>query len=295
MALGVLVVGEVEEFRGQRNKNVDVKIIEQNGNLLRFVVQDIDVAIANSLRRTMIAEVPSMAIEDVIILENPSPIRDEILAHRLGLVPLKTDLESYIQREKCDCNSELGCGKCSAVFTLEVEAKDTSQTVYSGALEPSDPYVIPVSEKIPILKLARNQKIRLEAHARLGRGNEHAKWQPVSVCTMKRLVNITIDQEKCSLCEKCVEACFKHVIVSDNNTLAIVNPENCEDCLLCVDACPEDAISTQDSEDTFMFHIESTGVLPPESIFNYAIDILKAKTREFHSQILNLKIGATSQ
>jgi DNA-directed RNA polymerase subunit D len=273
---------------------VNVKIIEQNGNLLRFVVQDIDIAVANALRRIMIAEVPSMAIEDVVILENPSPIRDETLAHRLGLIPLKTDLESYVQRENCDCHSELGCGKCSAIFTLEAEAKDAAQTVYSGALEPSDPYVIPVSETIPILKLARNQKLRLEAHARLGRGNEHAKWQPVSVCTLKRMVQITIDHDKCSLCEKCADACFKHVIKSNDNTLAIVDPEDCDGCRLCVEACSEDAISLQDSADTFVFHLESTGVLPPKSIFNYAIDILKAKTQEFHSQITNLKVGVTS-
>jgi DNA-directed RNA polymerase subunit D len=274
---------------------VEINILERNDNQLRFIVQDIDVAVANSLRRTMISEVPSMAIEDIIILENPSPIRDEILAHRLGLIPLKTDLESYIQRENCDCHTEFGCGKCSVVFTLEAEATDTPQTVYSGAIESSDPYIIPVSEKIPLLKLARNQKIRLEAYARLGRGNEHAKWQPVSVCTVKRMLKIAIDQDKCTLCNKCVEECFKHVIISNNDTLTIVDPENCDGCNLCVESCPEDAISVQDYENTFIFLIESTGALPPETIFNYAIEIIKAKTHEFHDQISNLKIGVDPQ
>ena len=98
---------------------MDIKIIEEKDNSLRFLLKDVDHAYANALRRAMIAEVPAMAIEDVIMLENTSVLYDEVIAHRLGLIPLKTDLEAYVLPEDCDCKSELGCSKCRASFTLD--------------------------------------------------------------------------------------------------------------------------------------------------------------------------------
>ena len=156
-----------------------------------------------------------MAIEDVVIIENSSIVRDEILAHRLGLIPLRTDLESYVLREKCDCHSELGCGKCGVTLTLEAEAADSSRTVYSKELKSSDPDIIPVSGEIPILKLSHNQRVRLEAYARLGLGTEHAKWQPVSVSTVKSVSKIIINTTKCDACKICVEACYKKILRTD--------------------------------------------------------------------------------
>ena len=74
---------------------MEVLILEKNQRNIRFVLRDVPIFIANALRRIMVAEVPTMAIEDVIIIENSSPIKDEILAHRLGLIPLSTDLDTY--------------------------------------------------------------------------------------------------------------------------------------------------------------------------------------------------------
>jgi DNA-directed RNA polymerase subunit D len=128
------------------------------------------------------SEVPVMAIDDVMILENNSVMYDEILAHRLGLVPVTTD-QTYNLPEDCTCKSELGCEKCRASFSLEIEAQDPVEVVYSSHLKPENPDVKPVSEKIPIVKLTRGQRLKLEAYARLGRGKLHAKWQPVSACT----------------------------------------------------------------------------------------------------------------
>ena len=74
---------------------MDIKIIENSPTSLQFVTK-IALPIANALRRIMMTEVPSMAIEDVVFIENSSPMYDEVLAHRLGLVPLKTDLKTYL-------------------------------------------------------------------------------------------------------------------------------------------------------------------------------------------------------
>lgn len=271
-----------------------VKILERDNNRLRFLAQGIDLAVANAVRRAMIAEVPSMAIEDVVTIENSSPMRDEILAHRLGLIPLRTDLEAYVLREKCDCQSEMGCGKCSVILTLEAEATDASRTVYSKELKSSDPHIIPVSGEIPIVKLAQGQRIRLEAYARLGKGSEHAKWQPVSVCTVKPSSKITIDLKKCDVCKECVKACYRQVLKVDGDRIEIAEYEKCNGYKECEKVCPKDAVKVEISENTFLFSIESTGVLPPEDIFDSAIEILKEKAQELVENVSKLGLEEES-
>ena len=161
---------------------MDIKLLSKELETLRFVLSDVSPAFANALRRIMISEVPVMAIDDVMILENNAVMYDEILAHRLGLIPVATD-QSYNLPEDCTCKSELGCERCRASFSMEVEASDPVEVVYSSHLRPENPDVRPVADKIPIVKLVQGQKVKLEAYARLGRGRIHAKWQPVSACT----------------------------------------------------------------------------------------------------------------
>ncbi|MEK6919788.1 MAG: DNA-directed RNA polymerase subunit D [Thermoproteota archaeon] len=161
---------------------MDIKLLSKELETLRFVLSDVSPGFANALRRIMISEVPVMAIDDVMILENNSVMYDEILAHRLGLIPVTTD-QSYNLPEDCTCKSELGCERCRASFSMEVEASDPVEVVYSSHLRPENPDVRPVADKIPIVKLVQGQKVKLEAYARLGRGRIHAKWQPVSACT----------------------------------------------------------------------------------------------------------------
>lgn len=163
---------------------MDIKVLSKEQDTLRFVLSDTSPAFANALRRIILAEVPVMAIDDVMILENSSVMYDEILAHRLGLIPLTTD-QTYNLPEDCTCKSELGCEKCRATLSLEIEASDPTETVFTSNLKPENPEVKPVSDKIPIVKLAQGQRLKLEAYARLGRGRDHAKWQPASACTYR--------------------------------------------------------------------------------------------------------------
>ncbi len=163
---------------------VSMKILEDTGTSIKVELSDIDRSYANAIRRFCISEVPSMAIDDVVILENSSVLYDEILASRLGLIPIKTDLNRYVLPEKCDCKSELGCSKCRVLFVLDATAKDRVTTVFSGDLVSEDKETRPVSETIPIVKLAKGQSIKLEAYAKLGRGKEHAKWQPCTVSVL---------------------------------------------------------------------------------------------------------------
>lgn len=147
-------------------------------------LEGVDRSYANAVRRFCLSEVPSMAIDDVVILENSSVLYDEILAHRLGMVPLKTDLERYILPEKCDCGTPLGCQKCRVLLVLDASAHEKTRTVYSGDLVSEDREISPISASIPIVKLAPGQTVKLEAYARLGRGKEHAKWQPATVSVL---------------------------------------------------------------------------------------------------------------
>src|SRR2546430_1488140 len=141
---------------------MDIKLLTKEQDTIRFVLSDVSPAFANAVRRIILAEVPVMAIEDVMILENSSVMYDEILAHRLGLIPVTTD-QSYNLPEECTCKSELGCEKCRASLSLEVEASDPVEVVYTSSLKPENPEVKPGSDKDPIVKLAQGQRIKLEA------------------------------------------------------------------------------------------------------------------------------------
>jgi DNA-directed RNA polymerase subunit D len=163
---------------------VRVKVLEESGNSVTLQLEGIDRSYANAVRRFCIAEVPAMAIDDVVILENSSVLYDEILAHRLGMIPIKTDLDRYNLPEDCDCGNPLGCHKCRVLFVLDAKGKDKVSTVYSGDLVSEDREVRPVSESIPLVKLAQGQSVKLEAYARLGKGKEHAKWQPCTVAAL---------------------------------------------------------------------------------------------------------------
>lgn len=266
-------------------------MLGRDGDAIKFAVRGVSPAFANALRRAMIAEVPTMAVEDVMIVENSSVLYDEMLSHRLGLIPLTTDLGSYVLPEECDCKSELGCNRCRAGLSLEAEAKDESRYVYSGELKAENPEVRPVSDSIPIVKLAPGQKVRLEAYARLGRGVEHAKWQPVSSVGYKYLPKLAVDAKKCNGCGECVKICPKSVLAVKNGKVIVEKEGDCTMCLECERHCPQkpSPIKVGWDDSTFIFYVESTGVLPPEGIVKEAVEILAKKSSEMQKSIEALK------
>jgi DNA-directed RNA polymerase subunit D len=271
---------------------VEIQILEKTDDFMRFIVRGVNVPYVNALRRIMLTEVPIMAIDEVVILENSSILHDEILAHRIGFIPLKTDLDSYNLPDECKCESELGCNLCRANLILEAEATDKAITVYSGDLKSENPDIAPVSSKIPIVKLAPEQKINLEAYARLGKGKKHAKWQPVSMCTYMYLPKIKIDVENCDVCAKCVKVCPEEVLVDMADGIKTQKVINCTLCMDCADACPKDtpAVEITWEKGAFIFKIESTGALPVERIVIEALGILDKKIKDFSVQ---LKKGMT--
>ena len=98
------------------------------------------------------------------------------MAHRLGLIPIKTDLSRFNEPSKCDCHSESGCSNCKVMLVLDSGDSDVTRTILSEELSSEDESISPISTKIPIVELAPGQRVKVECYARLGRGTEHAKW-----------------------------------------------------------------------------------------------------------------------
>jgi DNA-directed RNA polymerase subunit D len=253
-----------------------VTVLERTDNTLQMRIEKIRPGLMNAIRRIVLAETPTMAIEEVVILENQSPLFDEVIAHRLGLVPLKTNYDHYVLSSECTCEG-VGCHLCQAGFTMEVEAPEDGYIATTGDLKPQDPEIVPVSDKIPIAKLAKGQRIVVEAYARLGIGQDHAKWQPVSTMAYKMIPHIEVDPDKCDGCKECVEACFRHVFEMQKDKAVVVDEENCTLCNLCVETCDVKAITVTHDENSFFVTIESTGAIPPMDIFEKGLDVFRKK------------------
>ena len=148
-------------------------ITEAGVNKVKFNVSGIDVSLANALRRIVLSEIPTMAMEEVTYYENSSILNDELLSLRLGLVPLKTDLATYVPVEECSCKGK-GCAKCVVTITMDVKGPGS---VHSKDLKSTDPEIMPVSDKVLIAELTPEQAIKFEARAELGIGKTHMKWQ----------------------------------------------------------------------------------------------------------------------
>lgn len=212
-----------------------IEILEKEDERITVKFNNTPMQYINAIRRLSISEVPTLAIDDVVILENSSVMHDEAIAHRVGLIPLRTDLNRFVMPHDCDCKSTLGCSKCRVLLVLDSEANEKTKVVTSGELLSEDELVKPVSRDIPIIALAPNQKLKFEAYARLGVGKDHAKWQPTSAAIVKDGKNeneivLTIETNGSLTAEEVVMAAleklnlkmksFNHVIQS------IVVPKN---------------------------------------------------------------------
>ena len=253
---------------------MEINIVSLTDETIRFIVSGIDTAFANTMRRTMSTEVPIMTIEDIFYFDNSSLVPDEILAHRLGLTPLTTDLDTYILPEDCDCEAELGCPKCRAVLTMDVEAEEDTVTVYSGDLIPDDPKTAPASKGIPLAKLAPGQAIRFEAYAQLGQGKTHVKWCPTSMCVYQNVSLVPVGDT--TKAEDCISNCGDAAVMEGDN-IKIIDIQKFEACTPCRELIPRDVILDSMVEDEFLFTVESNGALAPERIVTEAVKILKKR------------------
>jgi DNA-directed RNA polymerase subunit D len=212
-----------------------------------------------------------MAIEDVEFIKNNSVLYDEIIAHRLGLIPLKTDLKSYNLPNMCKCEGK-GCARCQLKLTLKTTK--TSGIVYSSELKSKDPAIKPVFDDIPIASLLKGQALELEATAVLGKGKEHVKWKPAHVYYKYKPI-IELDNVKNP--EAVVESCPVDIFEIKDKKLT-VNKDRlllCNLCEACVDT--DEGVKLNVSDTEFIFYIESFGQLNCKEIINQALDIIDAQ------------------
>jgi len=174
---------------------IRVEILEKTKDTIKFSVEGIRPSFANALRRIMISEVPTMAIEWVDFKKNDSAMYDEILAHRLGLIPLTYNKKTYKLPEECR-EASVKDSQCYARLILK---KKGPCVVYSGDLKSEDESVKPIFDKIPIVELLDDQELELVAYARLGYGREHIKWQGAVVgYSIDENGKIVFEVESCS-------------------------------------------------------------------------------------------------
>ena len=157
-----------------------LEVLSQDEQRISIKLKGIPIQYANALRRICLNGVPVFAIDTVDIVENSSVLADEGLAHRLGLIPLKTDLSEF--KNLSDIKTDDTTNR--VMLTLDSGETNETRTVLSSELTSEDNFVKPISDKIPIVELAPGQKIKVEAYARLGRGLEHAKWNSSNVSVL---------------------------------------------------------------------------------------------------------------
>jgi len=161
-----------------------LEIINKDSQKISVKLKGVPLHYANALRRVCLNGVTVFAIDTVDIIENSSVLPDEGLAHRLGLIPIKTDLTRFNEPSKCDCQSESGCSNCRVMLVLDSGDSDVTRTIFSNELSSEDDSIKPTSDKISIVQLTQGQRIKVECYARLGRGTEHAKWNSANISTL---------------------------------------------------------------------------------------------------------------
>ncbi|MEM0506785.1 MAG: DNA-directed RNA polymerase subunit D [Thermosphaera sp.] len=252
-----------------------------------FFIENSDVHIMNTLRRTILAETVTLAIHDVYINQNTSVIPDEVIAQRLGLIPLRVEpSELNLTEEAAAVEPDLKrLYKLTARLRLrKINTEDTTKvtkviTVYSGDLESIDKKTLrPVYDNIPIVKLGPKQEIDLECIAKVGRGKDHAKFSPVSTVAYKIMPTLNV-KDNCTSCGECVNACPYNCLEMElgKPVLKSLGLYNCDLCRICVRHCPEKALEIEPNNRDFIFRIKLIGQLQIDEILDQIDAIFERK------------------
>lgn len=295
----------------ESQKGPQMKILNLGKYKMEFQMTETDIGLANALRRIMISEVPTLAIEIVEVRENTSALHDEFLCHRLGLIPLDSkQVDNFKYSEECPCSSS--CQKCTVQYNLkqanreredlEFTSRDLALAETGEEREPIMPciYLNNRGHEDPILigKLSKNQQVDFQLYAKKGIGQTHAKWSPVSTCVMRKLPYVKVEQEiansqmSVQQRKKLVESCPRKVF-RFNEARSTVDIEDADRCTLCKECTkcsvemgfPTKTVEYGEDPCSFLFQVESTGVLEPEDILLKAMRILHEKLSNFSHAI----------
>lgn len=228
-----------------------MKLIEKNNDKIVFV-EEVNESLINAIRRH-VSSLSISAIDEVEIHKNDSPLYDETIAHRMGLIPLKSD-KTFDK----DIELSLTFEKEGVVYAEELKGK--AEIVHG---------------KIPITTLDKNQELKIVAKVKSGKGYEHSKFLP-GLITYRDSVEIKVNNN-CDFCEECVEKCPKDILKIENKKIVVNNELECDMCDSCIEVCKKhgkDAIEINPKKD-LIISVESFGQLDVKDIFIKSIKELK--------------------
>lgn len=292
-------------------REVKILLKELRADSISFELVGADLSFANALRRVMIAEVPTIAIDVVEVAVNTSPMFDEFVAHRLGMVPLQSrDAPRLSYTRDCSCSSF--CDQCSVQFELDVTNDDANATrlVTTADLHGTSqlfPLVQPIGPaheagdvyadqkqgtdaEVVLLKLAPRQRLKLRAIAKKGIGKEHAKWIP-TIVSMQAKPAVAVNGPKMvrapAAVKRAVAASCPKRVFGYNEATEVLSVEDAHLCMFCREcvkvgdkAKQYGLVSVGMAEDHFLFTVENTGSLRPEEIVAMGLRVLQDKTLE---------------
>ncbi|MDO8428425.1 MAG: DNA-directed RNA polymerase subunit D [Candidatus Diapherotrites archaeon] len=242
------------------------KISEENG-ILKLLIKDLDLGYMNAIRRTVMEEIPVLAMETIRIYENNSIIFDEFLAHRLGMLPIISDVKEY---------------KKGDIAKFMVDKKGPC-TVYSQDIIPVDPKTEIATKNIPLTKLKEGQSVKMEMDALAGTGKMHTKFQP-GIVAYTQLPKIKQMKGKP---EKVVQAHSTGLLEVKYNKVMAKNaydwtPSDYEEIM------KDSNLEIEFEENSFVVNVETSGAMENIEILNAAIDVLNEKVEEFRKEIAKI-------
>ncbi len=261
---------------------MEIEIFKKDDRELKFLVTESSVPLVNALRRIFISEIPSMAVDYLKFYKNNSPVFDEIIAHRVGLIPLNNSSEIYIAPEDCGCSE--GCEKCSVTLSLE---KTGPCTVYSKDLVSDDSDVYPILENVPITKLTDGQDLKFDAIARIGTAEDHAKWQ-IANAAYKHVPKLDFNLDKCDFCEECIPICPKDILYKEKDEIKVKDIYECTMCRACEEVCEQGAIKVSHQKDSFIFFVESYENMDVNDLVSKALEMLSTKLDNLKNLVENI-------
>ncbi|KYH26740.1 DNA-directed RNA polymerase subunit D [Halalkalicoccus paucihalophilus] len=241
----------------------DVEVIERDDRSARFLVRGATPAFANGIRRAMIADVPTLAIDSVRFIENSSVMFNEQLALRLGLVPLSTPDDYEFGEE--------------VTLALDVEGPATA---YSGDLVSSDEQVEPAEQNVPIIDLKEGQRLEIEADAVLDVGRDHAKHQGGVAVGYRHLQRVIVEGDRGEFAEE--EANIVRGVIETEEGELVPTSEFDHDL---TERYPGKELRVEDVPGAFVFHVETDGSMPVEELVDRAAASLGDRARELEDAV----------